>query len=118
MRLIDADALERRMYVIPYYDNRDEDAVIDEIYKSPTIDAVPVVRGEWQWCEEWKESTPDGSAECQSAGYACSVCGIELSEYLSESLGEMVFADNYAEVPKIAFCPNCGADMRESEVKQ
>ena len=53
MRLIDADALEKRMYVIPYYDNRDEDAVIDEIYKAPTVDVAPVVR--CKECKHWYE---------------------------------------------------------------
>lgn len=123
MRLIDADALEVFVKTVRqglYLDKTLSDIPTRDsmllnfqqyVHLQPTISAVPVVRGEWQWYEEWKESTPDGPAECQSAGYACSVCGIGLSEYLSESLGETIYADNFEETPKIAFCPKCGAKM-------
>ena len=115
MRLIDADALidfidcgHLRNPLESCFSERD---VVDMLESRTTIAAAPVVRGEWRWHEEWKESTSDGPAECQSAGYKCSVCGIDLSEYLSESLGETIYADNSEEAPKIDFCPNCGAKM-------
>lgn len=88
MRLIDADALEKRMYVIPYYDNRDEDAVIDEIYKAPTVDAVPVVRGEWIYSR----------TQSEFAVSKCSACGKE-----QFSISHVVKDGKY--------CPNCGAKM-------
>ena len=113
MRLIDADALiQKRNHAKAYAPDM---YVIGQGYvmDAPTIDAAPVVRGEWRWHEEWKESTSDGPAECQSAGYVCSVCGIELSEYLSESLGEIIYADNSEETPKITFCPSCGSKMED-----
>jgi rubredoxin len=76
------------------------------------LDATPTIHGKWKWYEEWSPSSPNGPAECQCAGYECSVCGISLSEYLSEALGEIIHADNFEETPQIAHCPSCGADMR------
>lgn len=120
MRLIDADALMKviREHDYPlrsHFNSTDNGmftiGVQQAVDEAPTIDAVPVVRGEWRCCEDWSESTTDCPAECQSAGYVCSACGIGLSEYLSESLGEKIYADNFEETPKITFCPNCGAKM-------
>lgn len=79
------------------------------------LDATPTIHGKWKWYEEWSPSNPNGPAECQCAGYECSVCGISLSEYLSESLGEIIHADNFEETPQIAHCPSCGAVMEVSK---
>lgn len=79
------------------------------------VDATPTIHGKWKWYEEWSPSNPNGPAECQCAGYECSVCGISLSEYLSEALGEIIYADNFEETPQIACCPSCGAVMEVSK---
>ena len=115
MRLIDADALMADIECTIENSGcvNHEGEIMDCVRYAPEVDAVPVVRGEWRWHEEWRESTSDGPAECQSAGYVCSACGIELSEYLSESLGEIIYADIPEETPKITFCPNRGAKIED-----
>ena len=49
MRLIDADALKKSIKNMPndYYGDLCIGDAIKEIDNAPTIDAVPVVRGEW-----------------------------------------------------------------------
>jgi hypothetical protein len=110
-RLIDADALRR--YLLDEYHGVISDSEI-KIYQlirllneQPTID--PERHGRWTWYENRSESTTEGPAECQEAGYCCSECRADLSEYLSGALNETVYADNALNVPKIHFCPNCGA---------
>ena len=90
MRLIDADALNERMYHDAFETDSDmqkwdggcwirykmfENAMKD----APTVDAKPVARGEWK-------VTP--------IYIKCSVCG-----------------ESFMLIPQ-NFCPNCGADMR------
>lgn len=68
------------------------------ILKMPTVDAVPVQRG--RWIED--DATYPGPGR---SNYICSECkqcgGAWLKGLKSESL--------------FAYCPNCGADMREGE---
>lgn len=89
MRLIDADALEKRMYVIPWWDNRDEDTAIDEIYHADTIDAVLVVHGRWVNTADYV-TTAYGKLDI----YRCSECGADVT------------IDDHD-----TYCPNCGARM-------
>ena len=85
MRLIDADALIDRQFKNDISYN----AFRALVQRQPTIDAVPVVHGEWKdvmtepWC------TFD---ECK-----CSVCGVV--EYFNKGW------------KKFNYCPNCGAKM-------
>ena len=81
MRLIDADMLKEKLFIEG--DNWNPVVTENEIDEEPTVDAVPVVRG------EWKEETT-----CFFFIYRCSKCNA------STWLG------------KTNFCPNCGADMR------
>ena len=63
---------------------------ISVIKEQPTVEAVPVVYG------EWKEATPKG-VHSWSKGYArCSACD------------ETIWSGW-----EMNFCPNCGADMRK-----
>ena len=89
MRLIDADEIK-----IPY--KRDDiyyrktyssgvTAMVHAIGKTPTIEAEPVVHGEWVPHNRMTRSP-------LVVNYACSECG----------------KDGH----KTNFCPNCGADMR------
>ena len=90
MRLIDADALIER---IQYSFHNHERARIDTVTEtflsedcSPTIEARPVVRGEWEM---------DAKNHCH-----CSNC--HDGRNIETQIGW-----NY--------CPNCGADMRPKE---
>lgn len=66
-----------------------ESNLVDRINKIPTIEAVPVVHGEWR-----KTCTPDvfQCSHCKKAVKMDMLCS---SEFLRE------------------FCPKCGADMRK-----
>lgn len=88
MRLIDADYLDNKMFRncpieeggIPLPDFATHTKIL-KLY--PTVDAVPVVHGRWEWlgCDE----------------FVCSVCGGYV-EYQSHNCG-------------YAYCPKCGAKM-------
>lgn len=83
MKLIDADELEKVWTIAspePY--STDAAEVLDSIRGAPTVDAVPVVHG--QWNDSYDGITP-----------YCSVCG--------HSHRLMVRKPNY--------CPNCGGKM-------
>lgn len=99
MRLIDADALRNKLgevWGIPKDWDGDMDQTCEDAFTliddADTIEAVPVVHGEWVrkhigngW-DDWDALT-------------CSVC------------------DKYYEKPNYPtnYCPNCGADMRTKE---
>jgi DNA-directed RNA polymerase subunit RPC12/RpoP len=95
MRLIDADALEKflkRLRRELPKESRDfftRDEMIlnfqQYVHMQPTIDAVPVVRGEWIEHED--------EMECPQCGYFWNYC------------------DNDTE--RFNYCPNCGAKMED-----
>jgi hypothetical protein len=92
MRLIDADALMDEVRSLSCgWDEYEagKDAVIDEIYKAPTIDAVPVARG------EWLPYKPDCSSGNSHGNYECSICRSRTYSYILTNLS--------------SFCPNCGS---------
>lgn len=68
-------------------------------------DVAPVLHGRWEWFEEWYPSTPDSPIECEDCGWRCSECQTAL-----EDMVYGIFDDPY-DVPKLKFCPNCGAKM-------
>ena len=90
MRLIDANVFEVVVLEdLSEYFVEGVQYALEILDKSPTIEARPVVRGEWvekriplTWCEDDVD-----------VFYVCSVCR----------------GNNCGESP---FCPNCGADMR------
>ena len=93
-RLIDADVLLKQSRRIVEYDeagfSMEYNAVpTEEIKNEPTVDAVPVVRGEWKCIDE------------ESEAWECSVCGKVWCLY-----GTPI--DN-----GMNYCPKCGADMRK-----
>ena len=88
MRLIDADELI--IAFEPYHDcDWYTPWIIKKINEAPTIEAVPVVRGEWKCVDEENEA------------WECSVCGKVWCLY-----GTPI--DN-----GMNYCPKCGADMRK-----
>ena len=85
-RYIDADALIA-------FANLHKGHKVDsnDIARFPTIEARPVVRGEWE-------------ARTDVVGFVrCSVCH------------DCNIYDDWADGEKWNFCPNCGADMRGTE---
>lgn len=112
MRPTDVDALPiRKAYIVDEAGFEASFYVIDieNIDCVPTIDAVPVVHGWWEWCEVWLPSTPEHPAECEECGWRCGRC--------KNTLENMVggYWDDPFEKPKLKYCPECGAKM-EGEV--
>lgn len=86
MRLIDADALKEKVF---FYE-LDSNSYVEEsdIDAMPTIDAVPVVHGEWYRPKEWSTKTYRRlCTNCHDVAYFCG-------------------SGNYR------YCPNCGAKMK------
>ena len=104
-RYIDADALKKRVseLIVPDWTRTLIRSWLDS---EPTVDAVPVVHGEW---------TIDGMNEYElSYGcigyeprYRCSRCGITTESYLRT---EKPIMPEDADFPN--YCPNCGARMK------
>ena len=86
MRLIDADNLK-----IPS-DAPYKASVKRVVAQQPTVEAVPVVHGEWVFGKNHGEFV---EAECS----ACN--GVLLVKW-------------YEKLSEYNYCPNCGADMRTS----
>lgn len=89
-RYIDADALKEEGYA----DEETGEGIVrvQDIDEAPTIEARPVVRGEWiaeMIPNIWDDDYVD-------ICYKCSECGMR----------------SHGESP---FCPNCGADLRTKE---
>jgi predicted RNA-binding Zn-ribbon protein involved in translation (DUF1610 family) len=93
MRLIDADALKGMDIKIGHIGEKTVRAIqwatVDALYrnidKSPTVDAAPVVRGEWEY---------------EHGAWACSKCG-----------EDNPYGIDYETVAFSNYCPNCGANM-------
>ena len=103
MRLIDADALidfidcgHLRNPLESCFSERD---VVDMLESRPTIDAVPVVRGEWKLY---------GNDDDSGMSYWCTVCNFHLSEDLFYSGYKN---GKWIENGVFKYCPNCGAKM-------
>lgn len=89
MRLIDADELcEGRV---------ENDPVVIAVKCTPTIDAVPVVHGEWEKIP--LNMAPDYFAYKYNLRKKCSACGYAMPQ----------------EWPNFNICPNCGAKMDGGE---
>jgi hypothetical protein len=100
MRLIDADALKSKVQAQEWKRDPTVMLALDWIYmlinEQPTIDAVPVVRGEWKRGREFS-SYP--RVPFIGDAYYCSNC--EEEAYWDTDYGQQLFG----------FCPNCGAKM-------
>ena len=89
MRPVDADIIIQNLTGMKnYYDAIALDGMIKALKEAPTIEAAPVVHGEWIL-----EREPDGTPYC----YHCSVCD---SDFMRINI-KTVFP----------YCPNCGAKM-------
>jgi hypothetical protein len=104
MRLIKIDDVikklndaERRMAMRGYYRiSLEIRSICSAIKRLPTIDAVPVVRGEWKKGIDFS-SYP--RVPFLPSAYYCSNC--EGEAYWDTDYGQQLFG----------FCPNCGAKM-------
>jgi hypothetical protein len=113
MRLIDADALNideevmRACECAGMTEHSGESGIlagwiIGAINLAKTIDAVPVVRGEWELY---------GNDDDSGMSYWCTACNFQLSEDLFYSGYKN---GRWIENGVFKYCPNCGAKM-ESE---
>ena len=97
MRLIDADALQRKICGAKcgceYEDCGNEgDCAFDHfIFRAPTIEAEPVVRGRWDDSGRYTFSGGSTAVRCTNCG-----CALTVSEY---------HLNNWN------YCPVCGAKM-------
>lgn len=109
MRLIDADELKERILdegkvvidedilecdnvheIIVYLLEKVEVCVCEKIDQAPTVEARPVVRGEWEQRTEWDEDN--------NAIFECTNCR---------------HGDVQAKGADVPYCWYCGADMRK-----
>lgn len=95
MKLIDADELEKVWTIAspePY--STDAAEVLDSIRGAPTVDAVPVVHGRWEWVD-------DGYCRCSECRQRAPVVyGVLVEDWQDEPRTVMTY-----------YCPNCGAKM-------
>lgn len=86
MRIIDADELRDVWLNATNVSNYEPNDVLDSIYDQPTVDAVPVVHGRWEFRSFQYGEMPDYDL-------FCTVC--------NHNLG----------LPQWQYCPYCGAKM-------
>lgn len=111
MRLIDLDVAKEKFSDVLAYMGKE---VKDKLNCCPTIDPSSLVkRGRWDWREEWETHHETRSCDLISCGWYCTECGIELGNYLTKKIGQYVILDDDFRKPKLARCPNCGAQMQE-----
>lgn len=115
--LIDADKLIERLPKVNFeHDVRisKSGAIVDFlmlVLDSDVVDAAPVVHGKWEWHEEINPSNTEHFAEIECCGWRCGVC----KEMLEDVVG--CYFDDIDLMPKIKFCPNCGAKMDLEELR-
>lgn len=87
-RLIDANALVKKIHEMPFYTWKDCENTLFEVLSAPTIEVEPVRYGEWE----------------NHSGYDdwyCSECGFEIN----------YDGDYPTEYDNFKFCGCCGAKM-------
>ena len=92
MRLIDADALIAKAYIMQEPNGFIHSVVTErQIVAAPTIKAEPVRHGRWvdHMCRDWR----------------CSECG--------EKINKVRNVDGYCYDDKPNYCPHCGARMQK-----
>lgn len=99
MRLIDADLFKQQMSALaltsPSFFTSKVVKLLEIIDKQPTVDAVPVVRGEWETVPN--KVVEHGEVETRGIAERCSNCFHASPDFKKH----------------MNFCPNCGADMRK-----
>ena len=100
MKLIDADKLLELM-TDPMFKEWFRETMKKIIKNTPTVDAVPVVHGEWKLY---------GNDDDSGMSYWCTACNFQLSEDLFYSGYKN---GRWIENGVFKYCPNCGAKMEE-----
>lgn len=104
MRLIDADALfeviKQHDYPLATRHNSIDNGMFtlgikQAIDESPTIDAVPVVHGRWEYVD----------TRLLQTYYSCSECRNVTCDYI---INQQTLKND-----RLYYCPNCGAKMDE-----
>lgn len=104
MRLIDADEIEELFYKQVEYGATDLISAFDDaLQDAKTVDAVPVVHGEWVLLKYWTNVF-----QCSKSGHVESSYNGTYPRDTSPYL--VVFYP-----PKINYCPNCGVKMNAKE---
>lgn len=112
--LIDGNKLVKDLKAMQtQFDAIDLGGLIRGIEEQPTIEAEPVRHGRWEWHENWGNTTRFEMPEMFDAGWRCSVCGIDLVQYLKSHFSDIPSYLECAteEMPTLGRCPNCGAKM-------
>lgn len=123
MRLIDADVIRNTFVDWLYWYTASEAVksvvreIVDILDEAPTIDAEPVRHGRWEWYEYWGDAAFRDPPDIYDAGWACSVCGTELLQYLQSHFHDIPTYVECAsdEKPSLERCPCCGAKMDAKE---
>lgn len=89
MRLIDADELTEKAWRVGFRPFRTREDIADLIANAPTVDAVPVKHGRWEY-----RIVGDAPIFMTNRWY-CSSCG------------------KWQTYGRTKFCPECGAKMDE-----
>lgn len=97
MRLVDADKLKQELKKLPIMSNWGEAFMPILIDEQPTVEAVPVVHGEWIKESMGMRKNINTGELVEKFHCDCSICG-----YHTGNQGT-----------RFNFCPNCGSDMRK-----
>jgi len=100
VKLIDADKLLGLMSD-PMFKEGFRETMKIIIKNTPTVDAVPVVRGKWKLY---------GNDDDSGMSYWCTACNFQLSEDLFYSGYKN---GRWIENGVFKYCPNCGAKMED-----
>ena len=101
-RLIDVNAADVERISCYYGDHCYIEDVQEWLNEQPTVDAVEVAHGRWEWYTDRCEDLFLGCDE--DYGWRCSHCQIPLEEF-----------DDPEAPPTFNYCPNCGASMRDGD---
>ena len=94
MRLIDANALRKAIDLCDIDTFTDKQTICEQIAEAPTVDAVPVVHGEWKDAHEIKSFKHTNIPVVQCSKCECYFCDIINNHHWFYH-----------------YCPNCGAKM-------
>lgn len=120
MRLIDADALMRRLCVQCDVESHEATCDPDEcfvynviVYDAPTIEAEPVRHGTWK-LEAHNERVNyrwNVTAKCPECGHEKGEIYAGFFPGVPDSIAEAAIISNAESVKLDNYCPNCGVKM-------
>ena len=111
MKVIESDKVAP-LFRLLLMNNKYADAIVSnvqEIVELQSIDAAPIVHGQWVWQEE-RHGTPSDGHD-YDYGWVCSECKCYADEYT----GTVEYDDPDKE-PPFPCCPSSGVPMGEKEI--